>query len=104
MTKKYEVKVAKREIPWCKKNEITEGVTLRGESQNLELLSSHDSIEDAFKVLSNYKTDITRLSGGAGTYYLIEEYLIEEVEYDEDGEWQNGNVIEMSTMPSYNFD
>ncbi len=70
----------------------------------MELLNSYNSLEEAIRELSKYKTDITRLSGGAGTYYLIEEYLIEETEYDEEDEWQNGNVIEMSKMPLYNFD
>lgn len=67
-------------------------------------------MEEAKEELQKYKSSIRELSGGAGKYYLVEEYYVEENDYDEDGEWVNGGnalafskiTIELVEKPEYN--
>ena len=74
-----------------------------------EKIKSFDSLEEAQKELKNYKSDIRKMSGNIGTLYEVTEYMIEENECDEEGEWISGGdvwgfsdmTIEVVEKPSY---
>jgi hypothetical protein len=76
--------------------------------QEPETIKSFDTLEDAKEELKKYQTSIRELNNGM-TYFLIEEYMVEENEYDEDGEWTAGGdvwaitpmYIEINEKPSY---
>lgn len=98
--KKYELRKNTREISYKERNEITEGCTLNQMDQEPEIIESFDSKEEALKKLENKESEICQLSGGAGAYYSVTEYYVEENEYDEDGEWvEGGDVYGFSKMP-----
>lgn len=106
---KYEIRKNIREISYKKRAGIRVGCTLDQDNQDPEIIKSFDDKDDALNELKSYKSDIRKLSGGAGAYYAVTEYYVEENEYDEDGEWVNGGVvwesskiqIELVEKPSY---
>lgn len=54
-------------------------------------IKSFASLEEAKEELAHYKTSVRKMSGHDGKrYYLVTEYMIEENEYDNDGEWISG--------------
>ena len=57
------------------------------------VLESFDSLDEAKKALASFESNIRELSGSIGRYYEVTEYMIEENEYDEDGEWCGGGDI-----------
>lgn len=63
---------------------------------------SFNTLKEAREELKKYKTSIAKLSGGSGTYYLVEEFYIEEVEYKEDEfgdiERIQGEIFDTSKM------
>ncbi len=107
---KYEIRKNTREISYKNRSEIKDGCTLDQDNQEPEIIKSFDDKDKALNELKSYKSDIRKLSGGAGSYYLVTEYYVEENDYDEDGEWvSGGDVWEFSKMqielvekPSYN--
>lgn len=109
--KKYEIRKSGIEIPWKNRMAIKEGITMT-EDNNLEseLIASFDSVEDAKEELEKYRSSISKFSSHGMTYYLVEEYYVEENVYDEDGEWIEGGgdiwgfskiSIELVEKPSY---
>lgn len=97
---KYEIRKSTREIGYKKRAEIKEGCTLDQFDQDPEIIKAFDDKDKALNELELYKSDICKLSGGAGTYYAVTEYYVEENEYDEDGEWvSGGDVWAFSKMP-----
>ena len=107
--KKFELRKNSIEVSWKNRKTIKEGITTTQDDQYPEIVSSFDNLEDAKNELQKYKSNIRELSGGAGKYYLIEEYYIEENTYDKDGEWLEGGdiwefskiIIELVEKPSY---
>ena len=107
--KKFELRKNSIEVSWKNRKTIKEGITTTQDDQYPEIVSSFDNLEDAKNELQKYKSNIRELSGGAGKYYLIEEYYIEENTYDKDGEWlECGDIwefskiiIELVEKPSY---
>lgn len=96
----YELKKNTREISYEKKKDIKKGCTLEQNDQNPQIIEPFEDKEQALKILKSYKSDICKMSGGAGSYYLVTEYYVEENEYDEDGEWiSGGNIWGFSEMP-----
>lgn len=65
---------------------IKEGCTLEQWEQFPIVIKTFASKQNALEELEKYKTEITKLSGGAGPYYLVEEYYVEENVYDEEAE------------------
>ena len=104
--KKFEIVMRRAEISWKNRKSIKEGCTT--DYQEPETIKSFDTLEDAKEELKKYQTSIRELNNGM-TYYLIEEYMGEENEYDEDGEWTAGGdvwaitpmCIEVNEKPSY---
>ena len=107
--KKFELRKNSIEVSWKNRKTIKEGITTTQDDQYPEIVKSFDNLEDAKNELQKYKSNIRELSGGAGKYYLIEEYYIEENTYDKDGEWLEGGdiwefskiIIELVEKPSY---
>ena len=107
--KKIELRKNSIEVSWKNRKTIKEGITTTQDDQYPEIVKSFDNLEDAKNELQKYKSNIRELSGGAGKYYLIEEYYIEENTYDKDGEWLEGGdiwefskiIIELVEKPSY---
>ena len=57
-------------------------------------LESFETKAEALEALKKYKnTYDLRPAWGGGRYFLVEEYLVEENEYDEDGEFEQGGDI-----------
>ena len=104
--KKFEIVMRRAEISWKNRKSIKEGCTM--DYQEPETIKSFDTLEDAKEELKKYQTSIRELNNGM-TYFLIEEYMVEENEYDEDGEWTAGGdvwaitpmYIEINEKPSY---
>lgn len=81
------------------KHEIKRGCTLEQDNQEPEIIQPFADKEEALEELKKYKSEVIKLSGGAGTYYSVTEYYVEENEYDEDGEWiSGGDVWEFAEM------
>lgn len=105
--KKYELVGTSEEISYKDRLDIKAGCTISDEWP--ELISEFDSPEDAEAALSEYSSSIEALSGLLGTYYLVKEYSIREIEYDADGEIIEGcshlkfseMAIEVVEKPSY---
>lgn len=98
---KYEIKKRSIEVLYRNRKDIMEGVTLSCNDGDDELIEVFDefSLNEAKAKLREFKTDIRKLSGSAGTYYLVEEYYIEINEYDEDDEFiVGGDIVEFSKI------
>lgn len=106
---KYEIRKNTREISYKNRAQIKQGCTLEQDNQDPEIIKSFDDKDEALNELKLYKSDICKLSGGAGAYYAVTEYYVEENEYDKDGEWVSGGdvwefseiKIELVEKPSY---
>lgn len=69
------------------------GDTATGEGVRF-YLESFETKAEALEALKKYKnTYDLRPAWGGGWYFLVEEYLVEENEYDEDGEFDQGGDI-----------
>ncbi|MDD6667769.1 MAG: hypothetical protein PUE58_07450 [Lachnospiraceae bacterium] len=93
-----EIKNKSAIVPGCTESpEIYESHT----NIDKKILKSFDTLEKAKTELENYVASISKESGSAGTYYLVTEYMIEENDYDEDGEWiSGGDIWEFSKFPN----
>lgn len=91
--KKYELKKCSAEFTWKERKEIKEGCTIYDvEPEKLEEL---EDLEKAEEELSKYETEIS-MSGGL---FSVTEYMIQENEYNEEGEWTGeGRVWSFSKM------
>lgn len=105
--KKYELVKRSAEINWKERKSIAPGCTMNDPKP--EKIKEFESLEEAQKELKNYKSDIRKTSGNIGTLYEVTEYVIEENEYDDEGEWISGGdvwdfsdmTIEVVEKPSY---
>lgn len=93
--RKYDL--VKRTMEFNRKNrrEIKEGCTALDSS--LEYLKTFDALEEAKKELAKRKTSVSKLEDHGMTFYHVEEYVIEEneYEYDEDeGEFVQTDLID----------
>lgn len=107
--KKYELRKNSIEVSFKNRRTIKEGATLTQDERFPEIVATFDDMDSAREELKKYKTSITKFSGNAGAYYLVEEFYIEENTYDEKGEWIEGGdiwefskiTIELVEKPSY---
>ena len=90
--KKFEIVKTTAEISWKERNEIKEGCTMY--DVDPEKIASFGTKEEAEKELKKYKTDVC----ASGSLFTVEEFSIQENEYDEDGEWIGGGDIWMRAM------
>ena len=92
--KRYELKSATVELR--KWQDITEGCTINDSEP--QLLKSFDNKEDALEELKKFSTSVTSYSSPIGTLYYVNEFYVEENEYDEDDEWVNGVIWAFSNL------
>lgn len=67
-------------------------------NQTMELVAAFDTLEEAKKCYENVKLDAPKRVGCAGIEVGFEGKVIEENEYDEDGEWIGGGDWWMSEI------
>jgi hypothetical protein len=97
--KRYDLNKKAVEIKFNDRAEIKEGCAAFAE-KDFETIKSFTDKAEALEALKAYQTEIRQLSGGAGAYYLVAEFYVEENEVDEDGEWlSGGDIWEISEMP-----
>ena len=89
--KKYEIVMKRAEIYYKERAKIKEGCTM--DCQEPETITSFETLEEAKEELKKYQTSIRELSNHGMMYFLIEEYMVVENEYDEDGEWMAGGDV-----------
>ena len=82
--RKYDLVKRTAEIKYKDRKEIEEGCTAFDDSP--EYIKTFDTLEEAKKELAKCKTDVSKFSYHGMTFYKVEEYVIEEneFEYDED--------------------
>ena len=85
--KKYELKKCSAEFTWKERKEIKEGCTMYDVEP--EKLGEFETLEKAEEELAKYKTEIS----DSGGLFSVTEYMIQENEYDEDGEWIDGGDV-----------
>ena len=103
---KYELFKLNNEISWKNRYGILPGcsIDLNG-SQDPEKIEEFQTKEEALEALKKYSTSVGEGSG----FFLITEYYVSEIEYDEDGDFLNEDILKYSKMnieviekPSYN--
>ena len=105
--RKYEVREVSAEVALKDKRLIEPGMAQNYNSEksgngDTNLIASYDTVEEAMADLKQRKSSVSLTSSFSGKkYYLVEEYFIEENEYDEDGDWISGDIWEYSEMPCY---
>lgn len=103
---KYELFKLNNEISWKNRYGILPGcsIDLNG-SQDPEKIEEFQTKEEALEALKKYSTSVGEGSG----FFLITEYYVSEIEYDDDGDFLNEDILKYSKMnikviekPSYN--
>ena len=99
--KKYDLVKRTAEIKYKDRKEIEEGCTAFDDSP--EYIKTFDTLEEAKKELAKRKTDVSKFSCHGMTFYKVEEYVIEEneFEYDEDESKFVQMKIEVVEIPSH---
>lgn len=92
--KQYELRKYSIEIPHRNRFEIAELVTESQFEQDSELIATFATEEKAIAELKQHISHVR----DHGNLYVIDEYKVEWAEYDEDGEWIDGDVIDYSGM------
>ena len=99
--KKYDLVKRKAEFNYKNRKNIEEGCTALDLSP--EYIKTFDSLAEAKKELAKHKTAISKFKSSGTTCYEVEEYVIEEneFEYDEDEKKlvQTGFVDTLETTP-----
>lgn len=97
--RKYDLVKRKAEIKYRERKKIKEGCTAF--DPDPEYMKTFDTLEEAKKALAKYKTSIEEFQYHGMTFYHVEEYVIEEneFEYDEDeGELVQTDFIDTLEM------
>ena len=103
---KYELFKLNNEISWKNRYGMLPGcsIDLNG-SQDPEKIEEFQTKEEALEALKKYSTSVGEGSG----FFLITEYYVSEIEYDDDGDFLNEDILKYSKMnieiiekPSYN--
>ena len=99
VTTKYVIYKDSIEIRYRDRKNIKPGCVLDAFEQYPEEVASFDTAEEAREALKTYRSDVSKYSGAAGTYYLVTEYYAEETRYDEDGDLvESGDILDFSEM------
>lgn len=84
---KYEVIKRSKEFRYEDRSEIVTGCTVTDPEP--EIVESFDTLVDAmafyFSPVNDIKTSISKYRSNTGTIYVVVEYVIQENEYDSDG-------------------
>lgn len=99
--KKYDLVKRTAEFNYKNRKNIEEGCTALDPSP--EYIKTFDDLEEAKKELAKRKTSVSKFENHNMTFYLVEEYVIEEneFEYDEDEKKlvQTGFIDTLETTP-----
>lgn len=103
-TKKKKWGLIKNDIvfPWKDKSKIDQGCTVSTPrmKEKPEILLEFDNLEDAKKALSKYASIIELEKTVVGSRWRFTEYYIEELNFDENGEWiPDGDIWAFSEIP-----
>lgn len=90
--KKFEVINSTYEVGYKDRKKIKPGACLDMEVPDPVTVARYDTLEEAQAKLKEFKTDI-RENHYNGTFYTVDEYYIEENEYDEDDEYFIGGLV-----------
>ena len=103
--KKYEINSREIEVSFKDRFNIKQDITFDYDSVNSENVASFDTLEEAREALKEYKSTVYQYP----KYYFITEYVIEEYEYDEDGDseykdtWATSEMV-FSVVDNNSFD
>lgn len=90
--KKYCIYKSTAEIKYKDRFNIKPCCTL--DDYNQEEIANFNSKEEAIKELKKYKSDVCKYPSAIGPIYKVEEYIVVDVEIDEDGEEKWGDIWE----------
>lgn len=98
MTVKYEIVSETAEISYRELKDTIDNLFF--EKMSEEIVQVFDEKSIAETEFRKYQTSFKMLSGGAGSYYLIERYVLRKTEYDEDGNGISSDWLEDTELPS----
>lgn len=82
--KKYELCMKRVEL--AQKSQIKEGCAVFAEDHDADIISSHDSKQEALEELKKYRSSAFYRPWTGHGFWVVTEYFIQEVEYDENGD------------------
>lgn len=66
-------------------------------------LVAFDTEAEAMEALKGYQNHYTLLSSAAGSFFDVEEFVVEANEYDDDGEFIGGDVVELADASDWDI-
>lgn len=87
----YELRRRTEEISWKDRKQISKGCTAADPEP--DTIKRFNTKKEALEALKAYTTTIRELKNAVGVYYAVEEYCVEENEYNEEDEWVDGGNI-----------
>lgn len=101
---KYIVKEASIEVGY-KKASIESGCTIGVEDTTPAVIAAFDTYEEALQELAKHESSIQYPMSNHGTSYAyVTEYYIEKEIYDEDGDWMDGEFLDTTEMPAFDWE
>lgn len=92
--KRFEIRMDRTEVR--KAQDVKKGCILNDDVMQPETVATFETLTEAREALKNYNSSVAKLRS-AYTYYLVEEYYIAEVEFDEDyEEWTEGDIYDFA--------
>ena len=83
------------------KAKIAAGITTTYKDDHFpEVIKEFDNLDDALDALKAYKTKVTYYPS-AVSYYMVEEFYVEEVKLDADDEFVESDIWKFSEMPEF---
>ena len=95
--KVFEIYNASTELKFNEVKKLRAGVTQEQADIYADKISVHETLEEAREMLKAYSTTIQKFP--SNRVISVNEYYIEENEYDEDGDWISGGDIWEFTQP-----
>ena len=92
--KKYEINSREIEVSFKDRFKIKQDITFDYDSVGSENVASFDTLEEAREALKEYKSTVYQYPH----LFLVTEYVIEEYEYDEDGDGEYKDIWATSEM------
>lgn len=92
--KKYEINSREIEVPFKDRFKIKQDITFDYDSVGSENVASFATLEEAKEALKEYKSTVHQYP----RLFLVTEYVIEEYEYDEDGDGEYKDTWATSEM------
>lgn len=104
MSMKYSVVSASRELRARERDEIKPYCTVGYDGDiYTDEIAAFDNEEEALAFVSKYKPEFRSFSNAGMKFYYIKEYMVEEYEVDEDGEYC-GVTVDYDGAREFEFD